>query len=61
MKTYKNTELLTPQEVADKLKLSKYTIYNLMKRGDLPHMRIGNSYRVSEEDLNEFLNQNLMK
>lgn len=43
--------LYTPEELATKLKLSKYTIYEMIKRGDIQAHHIGRSIRVSESQL----------
>lgn len=47
----------TPEEVASILKISKYTVYELIKRGELPAYRIGRKVRVEETDL-EIYKQN---
>jgi molybdate/tungstate transport system ATP-binding protein len=43
--------LYTPEELAQKLKLSKYTIYEMIKRGDIQAHHIGRSIRVSQSQL----------
>jgi molybdate/tungstate transport system ATP-binding protein len=43
--------LYTPEELARKLKLSKYTVYEMIKRGDIQAHHIGRSIRVSESQL----------
>jgi DNA binding domain, excisionase family len=43
--------LYTPEELAIKLKLSKYTVYEMIKRGDIQAHHIGRSIRVSESQL----------
>lgn len=43
--------LYTPEELANKLKLSKYTIYEMIKRGDIQAHHIGRSIRISESQL----------
>jgi excisionase family DNA binding protein len=48
-------ELLTVREVAARLRLSTATVYKLCTRGDLPHVRILNSIRVTPSGLNAFL------
>ena len=53
--------LLTIREVAERLGLSKATIYALCERGELPHTRISNSIRVSAADLDVFLTLNRKK
>ncbi|WP_035300546.1 substrate-binding domain-containing protein [Brevibacillus thermoruber] len=46
---------LTPEEVAEELKLSRYTVYEMIKRGDLPACKIGRALRISRSDLDAFL------
>ena len=43
--------IVTAKEVADFLKLSKITVYKLVKKGDLPGFRIGNSWRFRRETI----------
>lgn len=43
--------LYTPEELAKKLKLSKYTVYEMIKRGDIQAHHIGRSIRISESQL----------
>ena len=47
--------LYTPEEIAQKLKLSKYTIYEMIKRGEIPAHRIGRSLRISESQYDAYL------
>ncbi|MDO4274235.1 MAG: helix-turn-helix transcriptional regulator [Eubacteriales bacterium] len=49
-------KLYTAQEVADKLKIKKTTVYELIKRGELNSSKIGKQLRVSEEQLSQYLN-----
>lgn len=44
----------TPEEVAQILKISKYTVYELIKRGDLAAYRIGRKVRVEATDLEAY-------
>jgi excisionase family DNA binding protein len=41
--------LLTVGEVAERLKLSRATVYGLVKRGELPSIRVSNSIRVRSD------------
>ena len=50
-------EFYTPEEVAAILKLSKYTIYEMIKRGDLEAHRVGRGLRVSAAQLEQYLHQ----
>lgn len=49
--------LYTPEEIAKKLKLSKYTIYEMIKRGELSAHRLGRSLRITESQLQTYLFQ----
>ncbi len=48
---------LTPQEVADILKIAKNTVYELIKRGELNAYRVGRKVRVDLKDVNEYKNK----
>ena len=50
-------KLYTAQEVADRLKIKKTTVYELIKRGELESSKIGKQLRVSEEQLSQYLNR----
>lgn len=49
--------LYTPDEIAKKLKLSKYTVYEMIKRNEIPAHRIGRSLRITESQLATYLSQ----
>jgi putative molybdopterin biosynthesis protein len=53
----KESNPLTPAEVAEILKISKYTVYEMVKRGDLPAYRVGKKIRVDSHDLQEYINK----
>ena len=57
MTTKKDTQIMTVEEVADFLKLSKITIYKLVKKGQLPGFRVGNSWRFRKETVLEIISQ----
>lgn len=46
---------LTPQEVADKLKVNLRTIYRWIREGKLKAVKIVGGWRISEADLNKML------
>ncbi|MFL6106968.1 MAG: helix-turn-helix domain-containing protein [Marmoricola sp.] len=48
-------KFLTIAEVASVMRVSKMTVYRLVHGGDLPAVRVGRSFRVSEDDVNEYL------
>ncbi len=52
-----NNTALTPQEVADILKIAKNTVYELIKRGELNSYRVGKKVRVDINDVNEYKNR----
>lgn len=49
------SKVYTLDEVADLLHLTKRTLYNYVKEGKLPAVKIGKYWRVSEENLQKFL------
>ncbi|VBB09567.1 Hypothetical protein LUCI_4862 [Lucifera butyrica] len=52
-----DTTLRTPEEVAKILKISRFTVYELIKRGELPAYRIGRSMRIEAADLEKYKQQ----
>lgn len=44
-------KLLTPQEVADLLKVKKNTVYFMIKRGELPATKLGKQLRIRQADV----------
>lgn len=48
---------LTPEEVAAKLKIAKNTVYELIKRGELPAYRVGRKIRVDLKDVENYKRQ----
>jgi excisionase family DNA binding protein len=46
---------LTPQEVADLLRVSSMTVYRLIRSGELRAVRVGKAYRLLEEDVDAYL------
>lgn len=50
-------EVYTVQEVAEKLKVDPETIRRYIKDGTMQASKLGNRYRITEEDLREFLNK----
>ena len=49
------SRLLTVAEVADVMRVSRMTVYRLIRRGTLKAIRVGRNYRVSEDDLRRYL------
>jgi excisionase family DNA binding protein len=46
---------LTVAEVAKAMRVSKMTVYRLVHSGELPAVRVGRSFRVPEDAVNEYL------
>jgi putative molybdopterin biosynthesis protein len=46
---------LTVPEVAKMLRMSRQTIYNMVKAGDIPHFRVGNKVRFNRADLDALM------
>jgi putative molybdopterin biosynthesis protein len=50
-------DALSAQDVADMLNVSKNTIYNLIKKGELKSYNVGRKVRFTENDVNAFINR----
>jgi len=53
-------KLLKAEEVAELLSVSRSFAYSLMKSGLLPTVHLGRSVRVRPEDVEEFIQLNLI-
>jgi excisionase family DNA binding protein len=47
----------SPTEIAATLKMNVNSIYEYIRMGKLPAVRLGNRYKISENDLKEFLDR----
>lgn len=47
--------MATVSEVAALLRVSRMTVYRLIRQGDLPAVRIGRGYRIPEDDVDRYL------
>ena len=47
--------LLTPSEVADRLRVSANTVRSLIRSGEIESIRVGRQLRVSEDALSRFI------
>ena len=52
---FTEARLLTATEVADLMRVSRMTVYRLIKTGEMPSLRVGRGYRFREEDVQEYL------
>jgi len=48
---------LSAQDVADMLGVSKNTIYNMIKKGELTSYKVGRKVRFTEDEVNAFINR----
>lgn len=48
-------QMMTPKQLAQRLSISLSMVYRLLTNGDLECYRFGSAYRVSEEQLTQFL------
>lgn len=45
----------SPEEISKLLKISKGTVYELIKRGEIPSYRVGKKIRISQTDLQSYM------
>jgi excisionase family DNA binding protein len=50
-------KLLTTQEVADYLGLTRRTIYTFVQEGTLRAVKVGREWRIKESELEAFINR----
>lgn len=50
-------QFMTVAEVAELARVSRMTVYRMVHAGDLPAVRVGNSYRVPTEAVDELLSK----
>jgi len=53
-----NNNLLTPEQVAGILQVHILTIYGYIREGKLDAIRLGRSYRITQQDLGQFIESN---
>jgi excisionase family DNA binding protein len=46
---------ITPEEVAQDLRVNILTVYKYIRQGSLGAIRIGRNYRISQKDLTVFI------
>ena len=51
---FTEARLLTVNEV---LRVSRMTVYLLIKEGQMPALRVGRSYRLREDDVDDYLSK----
>ena len=48
----------TPEEIAGKFKVNVATVWEWIRKGKLGAVKVGRLYRVSEDQLNDFIKVN---
>jgi excisionase family DNA binding protein len=56
-----NSNLLTPEQVSEILQIHVLTVYSYIRQGKLGAVRLGRSYRISSDDLDNLLELNRVK
>ena len=49
--------LLTADEVAQQLRVTRFRVYELARRGDLPAVKLGRTLRFSQTTLREWIDR----
>jgi excisionase family DNA binding protein len=50
-----NQQLLTPEQVAERLQISRWTVMDYLRAGKLKGYKVGRLWRIKEQDLEDFL------
>jgi excisionase family DNA binding protein len=58
---FNEARFVTVSEVALLMRVSRMTVYRLIKQGELPAVRVGRGYRLREEDVHRYLNDRYTK
>jgi len=56
----KKSKMLMLKEIAGILRISRFSAYNLVKRGNLPATKVLNKLRFNHQDIEEYLNKQKM-
>lgn len=48
-------DYLTVDEIASTMRVAKMTVYRMIKRGELPSVRFGRSFRVSRAEFDAYV------
>lgn len=49
-------DILTPEDCMNILSIGRSTVYQLLRSGQLPSIRVGKQYRISKKCLQDFIN-----
>ncbi len=50
-----DNQIYTPEEVANILKISRFTVYQMIKRGEMPSCQVGRRIRIEASDLERYI------
>jgi len=56
-----DNKIYTVEEIASKLQLNEITIRRYLRSGKLVGVKLGKVWRITEDQLNDFLNENSTK
>jgi len=56
-----NRRFMTPDEVASLLRVSPDAVRRLLRRGDLPAIRVGRAWRVDEAELQRWVRRGMFR
>jgi excisionase family DNA binding protein len=54
-RSFREARFQTVSEVARILRVSKMTVYRLIRQGDLPAVRVGRGFRIRQDDVDRYL------
>lgn len=50
-------KLYTAKEIAEILQINVFTVLRYIREGKINHVKVGSQYRITEEQLEKFINQ----
>ncbi|HEY9523480.1 MAG TPA: helix-turn-helix domain-containing protein [Thermopolyspora sp.] len=50
-------DFLIPDEIADEMRVNRMTVYRLIRRGELPALKVGRQYRVARAEFERYLSR----
>jgi excisionase family DNA binding protein len=60
-RTFAEVRFLTVAEVAAMMRVSKITVYRLVHNGEMPAVRVGRSFRVPEQAVQDYLRDSFVE
>lgn len=57
LNSIENDKFYSPEDLADRFKISLSSVYKLIKSGGLPYIRLGKVYRIPAADLQHYLSK----